>query len=186
MITVDDILEIGLDNHEIHQAVIAANSRLKGGVSGSRQNRQDRMANLYRDNLVGAVGEVALCKYLYGNLMMFRLSQFLSQANEMFNVGDGGFDIPGLNVDVKSTFIRGKKDVLTYHLAVNSREFKPNWNYVLALVEGNEEAIGNVYLAGWLCSSELDRLATPNETFANSRAVKAELLNPLPRFSWFL
>ncbi len=186
MLTRTDIIEISLSDQELEFAVISTRSKLRGGYSGTRQNKAERRKFLYRDNLVGSVGEVALCKYLYGNITMYRLAQFIGESNSRMNVGDGGFDIPGLNIDVKSTFVKGKKDILTYHLAVNQREFKEHWNYVLALVEGDENNVGSVYLAGWLYGTDLDRLSTPNETFSNSRAVQANLLNPLPRFNWSL
>lgn len=178
-------MKITLTPEQKQMAIIIASKKSRGGVSRVRPEKAERIKYVYRDNLVGCVGEIALTVYMFGSTFMYRLAQLILSAHENYDLGDGGYDIPGLNVDIKSTYYTaGSRDRLQYHLIVNNKEYKPDWNYYFCIVDGNEKSFGDVYLAGWMDGEELREKDI--KRFRGAYSVEVAMLNKLPKYRWDL
>lgn len=94
-----------------------------GGKSAVRKNINDRKGSLSEDQLIGQLAEAALHKYWYGHLLEYSRSRWFR--NQVPNIGDGGIDIPPLNIDVKGSKIRDdNKPIISYNLLVRQYEWQ--------------------------------------------------------------
>lgn len=149
-----------------------------GGRSAVR-SKEDRSAELMSDQVVGHLGQIALHLYWFGGLERYRLGRFY--ADTYPTQGDGGADIGGANVDVKTSRMRYGQDPLAYHLPVRNAERHDGWVYVLGLV-GDAE----VHLVGWYPDQLLETWRHTDGTFAGACAVPAVSLYALPpvKYQW--
>jgi len=70
--------------------------------------------------------------------------------NKNPHLGDGGYDMEGIRVDSKASLIRYKSLMIRqYHLWIREKEAKPDWAYVLMLVDLNSDGTAKVYVVGW-------------------------------------
>lgn len=158
-----------------------------GGRSSVRG--ADRMAALKVDQFVGQLGNAALSVYLTGGVEAYERSR--EEANAEPWRGDGGCDLAGLPLDVKTSLMRNSRDPYDYRLIVRPAELHDGHTYVLALVEhpaweGDtlrhmREAAVN--LVGW---ARREGLGSPEVAgmFAGAYVLKATLLNPMMPVMW--
>lgn len=132
------------------------------------------------DQLLGQLGQYALSVYLTGNDLAYRKAR--CKANQSPLKGDGGFDILGLKVDVKTSRMRYSQDALAYQLIVPPSERHPDWTYVLALIP--KDCNNRVYLVGWL--RDCDFTPAPNGTGSKTGKFVRDAceLSPLPPLQW--
>lgn len=168
-----------------------------GGASSVRAGAE-RQAALRLDQWVGQIGTFAGTKYLTGSTEPYRQSRWF--ANRFPDRGDGGYDIPGLNLDFKASLMRGGPSPLSYRLAVRPHERHSGWIYVLVLVEPNTSTVDpkttqvvhqlceadpvRVHLVGWARDSQLPKEVVADGPFAGAFTLPAAMLNPLPPFRW--
>jgi hypothetical protein len=177
--TLSDIIQVPITSSELAFLKRHAKRAELGGRSNIRG--ADRQATLGRDQLIGMVGAFAGTK-LFGDVRLFRLQRFFADLYPA--IGDGGSDIPGANVDFKSSAILNKnKDLLSYRLAVRPKERHPDMNYVLCLCE--LEPVPVVYLVGWASESMLPTETEADGPFAGAYTLPASQLHPLMRLTWF-
>lgn len=121
-----------------------------GGASHLRPT-EERRVYLREDQLIGQLGTAAFHKWYYGDLAHYHSERQARNASPF--EGDGGSDLEGLRVDVKTSLWRNqRRDVWDYHLWVRVGEVHDNWYYVLAIVPPDQDA---ALLMGWARTSEL-------------------------------
>lgn len=118
-----------VETQDLHRIRQHARKAWINGKSNVRTS--DRGSFGMQDQLVGQLGEFGLAKYLgdTGQYFARREERDLTPYE-----GDGGSDFPGLQVDVKTSLMRGSRNAFQYNLVVRPRERHENNIYVLALV----------------------------------------------------
>lgn len=162
-----------------HHAVMAQ----VGGVSQVRAAGWRETA-LEQDQLIGQLGQLALSKYLYGTTERYMISRYYQ--NKTPERGDGGSDLPGANLDVKTSVMRYGQDPIRYNLCVRPRERHAGWVYILALVPKAYENDRCVYLMGWCSDDQLPTTPAADGPLAGAFVLPASALVPLPpvRYNW--
>lgn len=149
-----------------------------GGQSSVRGD--DRAEKLLEDQTVGQLGQMALAVWKDGHIGEYLMQR--AAANAYPTQGDGGADLIGSNIDVKSSLMRGSDDPMQYRLAVRPAEMHDGWVYVLACVPQQMDA---VHLVGWATSTDLQLRPPESEgVFAGARTLFADELRPLPPIDW--
>lgn len=169
------MIRIEISDEELRIAKAYARAACMGGTS--RIRTEDRQELLYRDQLVGQLGNLAWHKYRYRHLEFYHASRFFQ--NLFPQLGDGGSDDPGSNVDVKTSLMKGKNP-WTYRLAVRPHECHEGTVYVLALVPTPFEGDPCVLLVGWASSEQLPLAAETEGVFKGAHVIPARQLTPLP------
>lgn len=146
MIDSTQVVTLFIPEEELHLVRDYAKKGISGGSSAVRPPKE-RTENLDIDQLVGMVGAYAACKLLFGSDEKFRTSRYYANIYKFRS--DGGSDIPGTNIDVKSSLWRYRnKPVLDHHLIVSPEEYNPGTVYVGVMVT-IEETYATAYLMGW-------------------------------------
>lgn len=155
-----------------------------GGKSNIREGR-DREESLMEDQITGQLGNYALSKYLFGNPQQYLLSRYVAEKNP--NVGDGGEDVIGLNIDIKATMYRyPNKDMLDYNLVVRERELHKNWIYIFALADMIENDSTIVHLIGWATTDMLPSKPAKEGIFKDAYSKPVRELYPLFPMEWMI
>jgi len=161
-----------------------------GGISRIRGS-EDRKKELGMDQFVGQAGTYAFLKYYTGQPLCYEYMVSRYYANLHPHEGDDGSDLPAANLDVKTSYMRGPADPMTYRLLVRPAERKENWVYVLALVRKNEipfdEWTGAIVdLIGWASSEMLPSETEKEGPFSGAHLLGATELKPLMplRYLW--
>lgn len=115
------------------------------GASRVRHQKEERMKMMDVDQMTGQLGEAALSKYITGDIDLYLRTR--DERNKNPYEGDGGSDLLGLNVDVKTSQARYGKN-FNYHLWVRPHEYHPETVYVFALIYPDEPT--TVVLIGWI------------------------------------
>jgi len=170
-------------------AVCRENARLAclGGRSSVRG--ADRAAALKVDQFVGQLGNAALSIYLTGSTDAYARTR--REANETPWRGDGGSDLLGLPLDIKTSLMRCSRDPYDYRLIVRPAELHDGHTYVLGLVEHpawsgstlRDMGEATVHLVGW---ARREGLGSPEASgmFAGACVLGAHLLNPMMPVGW--
>lgn len=117
-----------------------------GIVSNFKERTQDEV---YRDNFVGRSGEVALTLWLTGSVESYltRVERLI----RLVNVSDGGSDVDGYRVDIKTSRVNPKWGLnYPYCLWVRPREYHKDVAYILGVLEGH-----TVWMKGWATARDL-------------------------------
>lgn len=155
-----------------------------GGVSRIH-DADERQKQLMEDQIVGQLGQIALHRYLFGHAQGYAISRYYQ--NKFPTTGDSGEDIPGANVDVKTSVMRYSQDPLRYNLFVRERERHEGHVYILALLETNWRMNRLVYLVGWVKNDELVAMPGNGPQDDDRYGRSAKELHPLPpiAYNWF-
>jgi hypothetical protein len=180
-VTAANIITIKLTSDDVTIVRAMANMSAIGGRSNIRSD--DRQAMLHEDQLVGHIGMIAASKLLFGSREPYLTARWY--ANQYRYQGDGGSDVPGANIDVKTSRMRGGNDPLGYRLAVTAQERKCGTIYVLALVDSLEDKSAHVRLLGWATSDMLPDMPDTEGMFAGAYVLRAHQLNPLMPINWW-
>lgn len=167
--------ELQLVEHFAKQAAL-------GGTSHVRIRSDERLEQLREDQLVGQVGECALSRYLCGSSLLYAITR--TMRNLTPTQGDGGGDLLGTNIDVKTSVMRYSPEPLHYRLLVRPAELHPGTVYVLALVYPDWRETREVSLVGWATREDLPDLPAPHGPFQGAYVLPAPHLHPLPPFAW--
>lgn len=178
MITATNLIAVRLQPFHLRLAEAEAQACALGGTSQVRAS--DRQVMLYEDQVVGQLGTVALHRYWFGHLELYLLGRYFQNKNPW--QGDQGEDIPGANIDVKTSLMRRSLDPLTYNLPVRARERHPDWVYVLALLPPDYQESRMAWLVGWISDAELPSTPKADGPLAGAFVVPATDLHPLPPF----
>ena len=179
MLTDGDIIRVPISPAELSFLQRHAQRAELGGRSSIR-GAEDRQDKLRQDQIVGLVGHFAGIKSLFGDVRLFRLQRHFADLYPA--IGDGGSDVPGSNIDFKSSLIT-KPNLLDYKLAVRGRERHRGMNYVLVLVELEPKPVA--HLVGWASEASLPQTPESTGPFTGAYVLKASQLNPLMRLTWF-
>lgn len=164
---------------------LAAGMALKACIGGESAVRgDDRMTKLSEDQIIGQCGQLALSLYWFGNALPYLAAREKANANP--TVGDGGADILGTNLDVKTSKMRASEDPLAYRLLVRPRERHTGNIYILGLIPKLKKVGTLVHLVGWLEDRELPTDPSDLGTFSGAYVVPATELHPLPPLRWSL
>lgn len=165
--------EVQLVEHFAAQAAIGGTSHVRGS---------DRQETLRDDQLVGQLGECALSRYLCGSSLLYAITRTMRNLEP--TTGDGGGDLLGTNVDVKTSVMRYSPEPRQYRLLVRPAELHPNTMYVLALVYPDWRTTREVILVGWATREDLPDLPAPDGPFRGAYVLPAPHLHPLPPLRW--
>lgn len=138
----------------------------------------DRQKHLNEDQIIGMMGNYALHKYYFGHSHLFKISRHI--ADQYPHIGDGGSDIPGANIDIKTSLIRTTLPITKHWLLVRPAERHAATVYVLGLVSPEKN---RVYLTGWLSDNELQSIE--NGPFKGAFGQQAQYLHPMMPVKWF-
>lgn len=176
------MISIPLSKYDWALASYHAGRAELGGVS--RVRGSDRAASLVEDQLVGQLGTLALHKYLYGTTERYVFSRHAQ--NRFPDQGDGGEDLPGANVDVKTSVMRYGQDPWRYNLCVRPRERHADWVYILGLVSKEYVTDRLVHLLGWIGDAALPAEPATEGPLAGAFVVPAHTLVALPpiHYDW--
>lgn len=156
-ISLGNVVRVDFNSTEVKACQDQARTLEFGGVSFSRKSPGERQATLREDQVVGQLGELALFVWAYGKSR--GLQEYLKTQESKRgrgHRGDGGQDILGHKVDIKSSLVRNNKDIFTYNLLVASREFHPGWWFVQGLVwEYIPDVSATVAVMGWAKAENL-------------------------------
>lgn len=141
----------------------------KSHVRGS-----DRSAKGLEDQLVGQIGEWALAKFCGQTETYFSRRE---EINRNPYSGDGGTDLLGFAVDVKTSLMRASRSPLKYNLAVRPGERHPGTIYVLGLVDSLSSR--KVWLVGCCEEQNLPDEANKQGVFAGAYVVPATKLSDM-------
>jgi hypothetical protein len=145
------------------------------GASSVRDNKAVRESNRYIDQWISTAGELAYHAYHFGTFDGYfdRKGESLAHAN------DGGCDVPGLWLDVKTSLRRYEhKPIEDYNLWVRPREYAEDKTYVQAIVTKGQGRV-SVHLCGWALGVEL---VWDEAEGRYERGVRD--LHPLPPHRW--
>ena len=144
---------------------------------------EERSAKLSEDQLIGQLGTLAAIAQITGSSDPYIRAR--REANENPTVGDGGSDIGGVNVDVKTSLKRHVlRSPLDYNLLVRPAELHEDWVYVLCLVTRLEKDSAIVAVIGWAHTHDLPSTANLGGAFDGAFVLPARLLNPMPPLVW--
>lgn len=172
------ILRVPLDQGTWDACVAHARAAELGGTSHVR--RGDRGTELPGDQLVGQLGTAAWHLYWFGHAQPYLLGRTLQ--NRVPHLGDGGSDVMGARIDVKTSLMRKNPDPLAYNLLVRPAERHPDTTYVLALVPSL--GLREVLLVGWATEYDLPEHPVPDGPLAGAYRLPATGLAPLPPVRW--
>lgn len=182
MISPENLIRLTFDERETRYVAAMALGASLGGGSQIR-SPEERITALRQDQMVGQLGQMALSLYWFGDSRQYDIARWYANRNP--NIGDGGSDIPGMNVDVKTSLMRSSEDPLDYRLLIRPKERHEGWIYVLALVKKLRKVGTEVFLVGWAADYQLPKM-DQGGLFDGAHVMNARDLNPLPPVQWFL
>ena len=156
-----------------------------GGHSAVRHDRTERLASLGTDQLIGHLGNLAGCMWLYGKALghyVFRTTQhdFGHRWDGRTGRGDGGSDIIGCNLDFKACewSLIGARPLDQVFLPVRPNERHDQWIYVLVLVEPRQDA---AHIVGWVRDEDIGPEPNGTGVFEGAHVIAVpDLQAPLP------
>lgn len=160
------------------EAFVACQFHAAAATIGGHSQLDERRVE---DQLVGQLGNAALSYYMTGSYEKWKLSRMV--ANQHPKSGDGGSDIPGCNVDIKTSCMRGSMDPMEYHLPVPPEELHEGIVYVLGLVMKPLVPPIDVFLVGWATGEEFTATQDAG-TFEGKHIIQARALHLLAPFKW--
>jgi hypothetical protein len=182
MIRLDDIIPVPIATYWPMIEVYARRAEI-GGVS-QIESGQARADNLSERQVTGQAAQLAFNLYQFGDVHAYRVSRWHADANP--KKGDGGSDVPGLNLDVKGRRMRYGDDVAEYlrsgKLPVRPKERHRDFVYVLVYVRMD---VTKAYIFGWLHEADLPRKVDQSGTFKGAFTVPAARVNPYPKLRWW-
>ena len=188
-IGIQDIQKFTIDAVEMEEILYMAERAELGGSSNIYKDSAERLEKLPENQIDGQIGQFVGIKYLYGHTHLYTLARW--HQNQRRNIGDGGHDIPGANVDFKASRIRKGDTIrdikaLDYRLAVRPKERHPGWVYIQVLVSGWSEQGANVRIMGWAREDMLPSQVEKGGPFDGAFILPCKDLHPLPpiRFEW--
>lgn len=153
-----------------------------GGRSHIRKDHTDRMEAIKEDQLVGQLGTYAATVQVCGSAKRYIESRQKANANPY--AGDGGEDIPGANLDVKTSLARVDRAPEEFNLVVRPKERHPDWVYVLALVTELNAESAVVALVGWITEDKLPLHPNSSGVFEGAYVVRGANLLPMVPITW--
>lgn len=172
-----DVVPVAIPFCDLEMIETHARNAILGGRSEVR-NPIARKEWIVQDQLVGCLVNYAAISWLFDSTDLYKKARAKADADPW--KGDGGQDIPGYPIDVKGTLMRYGVTPLKYHLAVRPRDVRPNWVYVLGLVDRLTHPI-TVSLTGWATQKDLPTNSVTNGTFAGAHLIPAKQLKAMSR-----
>jgi hypothetical protein len=157
-----------------------------GGRSNIYADTDERKSNLSTNQFISQLCVFAFNLYWFGDEKMWLIDRWYRNQNPYS--GDGGYDVPGLNIDVKGSKLNDGKLPKDYHLAVRPKERHKGWTYVCAIAKDpNIEPKSEtwiVYLMGWATDEMLTEIPNGVGVFDGSHTLEIKELYPLPPIRW--
>lgn len=156
-------------------AEIGGRSRISAG--------EERAEYLSEDQLVGQLGTYAAVVQLCGSARPYVRAREIANADP--TRGDGGSDVPGTNLDVKTSLARVPgREPEDYYLIVRPAEMHRGWVYVLALVVSLFGHYAVVSLVGWAATEDFPGAPVYGGEFSGAYVLPGRKLNPIPPVRW--
>jgi len=182
MITGDFLINWVVDEMSMPGLSKIAKMKMLGLSSNIDNDNVPQGKKLWENQLIGYMGQMKVIEHLTGtNLLFYQDVEELGSKP----VGDGGSDIPGGRLDVKTTLMRYGPNWNTYHLLVRPREFHEDTVYVQCLVSSYSDKGAKGMIVGWLYSWQVEEMNTPNPgKFGDAYCVNVKHLNPFMDCRW--
>lgn len=177
------VLEYHLSRQDLYIIGRDAEAASLGGVSRLVKDKNEREEKLYRHQFTGLLGNWCLSLWWSGNVEAYHMMR--RHQNLFPTKGDGGFDLPGCAIDIKTSMMTASSDPMRYHLWIRPEERHAGNTYGLGLVCAKDMAElraageARVLLVGWITDDDLPD--APNDTDEEGHpryAVKAYNLIP--------
>ena len=191
MVTEQDIKHVPISSEEIEYLKAFIADACIGGKS-EIHNTEERIGKLTIDQTTGIIGEYVLSKLYFNSPLPFEEHRAWCKIHGRY--GDGGADILGTNIDVKTSLVRSTKPMLLYNLGVFPDERHEGNVYVSMLVTGiNDDCVitdkeqGVVaHVIGWCFEHELpNETSIPRGFTALAFVLQNNTLRPgLPEITW--
>jgi hypothetical protein len=170
---------------EVEKMVMPGLSQIaKTKMLGFSSNVRDKIKRkqLWEDQLVGYMGQMIVVQHLTGsNELFYRDVEELGSSP----VGDGGSDVLGARVDVKTSLMRHSPDWHKYNLLVRPKEFHADTVYVQNLVYSYSDEGAFGVIVGWLYADEIRGRCVKNEKrFGDAYCVPVTNLHPFMNCRW--
>ena len=133
----------------------------------------ERQRNGLEDQLVGQIGEYGLAKF-FGVVGQYFERRDVINRNPW--KGDGGSDLIGRAIDIKSSFMRASGDPSRYNLLVRPAERHKDNTYVLGLVTKTGDDSYKLYLVGYAYDSDLPNDPCAEGVFSGAFRIPAAKL----------
>lgn len=184
MIAKRDVIMIQLTPAQIALARREALRAEIGGASCIIGDREERRRRLALDQFTGQLGQLAATLVLTGSEDPYRLNR--AMVDPALRIGDRGGDIPGTNIEIKSSRMGTYKTLSQYMLPVRPRERTPNTVYVMVVVAYTDLAAerATAYILGWARGSDLPGQAEAAGLFKGAHVIIARDLNPIMPVIW--
>jgi hypothetical protein len=181
MITDDFLINWEVEEMAMPGLSQVARTKMLGLSSNIHKDKITRK-KLWENQLVGYMGQMKVIEHLTGtNLLFYQDVEELGSKP----VGDGGSDIPGGRLDVKTTLMRNSPNWGTYHLLVRPKEFHEDTVYVQCLVSSYSSSGAKGMIVGWLYSDEIrGRCMKDEKRFGDAYCVPVTNLHPFMNCRW--
>lgn len=183
-----EIIIVRFDATQLTTILYHARAKTIEGVSWIVPDRDKRNKLNYGHQVTGQLCTAAFHLYLTGDMETYDGQR--QEQNKTPYKGDGGFDFPGVCIDVKGTKIRAGWQPIQYSLLVRPQERHTGWVYVHGIAdyelypEGGFRSNPVVYLTGWATDEELpDKPYQPppgkQSSLAGAYRIAVRYLHPL-------
>ena len=171
-------MKIRFSPDDVRLAKYHAKQACVGGVSRVRDG-DERAKELGTDQVVGQLAQLAVCKYIMGSRALYRQTRW--HQNRHPKLGDGGFDLPGLNLDIKGSKLSPNRLPEDHRLPVRPEERHDGWVYVLVLISTD---FNYGFLVGWASDEDLPDKPEGCGVFEGAYVLRGSDLNPIMPITW--
>jgi hypothetical protein len=159
------------------------------GGPGRVRSQEERDETRLPDNIVGQMGTLAVSIFLYGQDK--GIDEYIKARIKADNnpyEGDGGRDLPDLDIDIKCSRMRRSKDAakrykdtLSYNFVIPPEERHENWIYIQALSQKMTKHLAYIHIMGWIRDEDIPSYTVRSGTFEGKHLVPIPKLKKFPK-----
>lgn len=167
-----------LNNDKIALCAKYAKTCCMGGPGWIRSN-VERKPKRRKDNIIGQMGTLAGSIFLYGEDK--GTEEYIKariKADKNPYEGDGGRDLPDLDIDIKCSHMMNT-DPLSYNFLIRPQERHENWIYIQTLAQQITKQLLFVHIMGWIRDEDVP------STVVTGGKLKGAYLVPIPQLKKF-
>jgi hypothetical protein len=196
MIYESQIIKYQVNEHHFDKVAFHAKKRILQLHTGEanlysavHKDGETRMAAAPIDRTIGVIGEYAINVYMRGKIEGFlKFDEFRTEMNGKPAGDDGGSDVPGFPIDIKTSAMRSTRlKTLDYHLPIPPKDRRDGNVFVLGLVDKGYLDIENrkmiVDIIGWAHDKEFTQYRSTG-VFEGKYVIKARELHPMIEFPY--
>lgn len=177
-LTTDDVVRVKVPLEHLERIYEHAQNATIGGRSNVRETRNANSPSQVDDQFIGQLGQYAGVTWITGSPDPYFESR-VKQDEDPWK-GDGGSDVPGFQIDIKTSVMRvAGREPVDYMLPVRPKERHANNVYVLALVPQEFDGVDNneVLLVGWASDDMLPNRLRDRGVFRGAYVLEGRYMN---------